>query len=339
MDKIDIFFKNCYGIKLLETSFDFTKNKSFIIYASNGSMKTSFAKTFKDFAEGKDSCDNIYPAKKADRKILKQNQKEVDKREIFVINSYDQTYRPSKIETLLINEQIKNEYDKIFNEIDEQKKIIIEKLKEQSGIKENPDRVMSFDIIFKNDNKAFFETLKSIEDGLKNFKAKFLASLIYVRIFNEKTKKLFEDSNFQERLQKYLNTYNKLIDESTFFKKGIFDHKNASDVVKNLKENGFFRADHKVFLNGKIEIKTEEELEKMIEAEKNKILENKELKKNFNDIERTLSTNKELRDFLHYIKANQIILENLNNVSLFKRNLWIAYLFEQKEIYKSLMNI
>ena len=36
--------ENCYGIKDFDHSFDFSKSKSILIYASNGIMKTSFAR-------------------------------------------------------------------------------------------------------------------------------------------------------------------------------------------------------------------------------------------------------------------------------------------------------
>ncbi|WP_157887311.1 hypothetical protein [Campylobacter pinnipediorum] len=50
MKKLKIYLENCYGIKKLETEFDFTKKNTYSIYAPNGTMKTSFAKTFKDLS-------------------------------------------------------------------------------------------------------------------------------------------------------------------------------------------------------------------------------------------------------------------------------------------------
>ncbi|MBP2634014.1 MAG: hypothetical protein H6Q70_4642 [Firmicutes bacterium] len=50
MEKIDVRLENCYGIRKLKTEFDFRDKSAFIIYASNGSMKTSFTKTLKDIS-------------------------------------------------------------------------------------------------------------------------------------------------------------------------------------------------------------------------------------------------------------------------------------------------
>lgn len=91
-------------------------------------------------------------------------------------------------------------------------------------------------------------------------------------------------------------------------------------------------------MNGKIEVKTEEDLEKMINEEKERVLRDKELEKAFNKIEKSLDKNIQTRELLVYIKENQIIVEQLANIPLFKRKLWIAYLFNSKDTYNDLLS-
>ena len=43
---ISVNLKNCYGINKLDYTFNFNRKNGCLIYASNGTMKTSFAKTF-----------------------------------------------------------------------------------------------------------------------------------------------------------------------------------------------------------------------------------------------------------------------------------------------------
>ena len=38
--------ENCYGIQKIQQDIDFSKNNVAVIYAPNGTMKSSFAKTF-----------------------------------------------------------------------------------------------------------------------------------------------------------------------------------------------------------------------------------------------------------------------------------------------------
>ena len=61
MKTLTIDLENCYGIRKLEKSFDFSKTNAIAIYAPNGSMKSSLAQTFQDIATGTDSKDRIFP--------------------------------------------------------------------------------------------------------------------------------------------------------------------------------------------------------------------------------------------------------------------------------------
>ena len=73
MQKLKINLKNCYGIKKLEKEFDFSTNNTFAIYAPNGVMKTSFAKTFRDLSFGLMSKDLIFTERETIREIKKDD--------------------------------------------------------------------------------------------------------------------------------------------------------------------------------------------------------------------------------------------------------------------------
>jgi len=60
MNKIKLKFEYCYGIKKLEEEFNFSSKKVFVIYASNGTMKTSFAKSFKNLSKGEQPKDLVF---------------------------------------------------------------------------------------------------------------------------------------------------------------------------------------------------------------------------------------------------------------------------------------
>lgn len=101
---------------------------------------------------------------------------------------------------------------------------------------------MSVDIIFKKDGKAFIETLKTLELTIENANP-ILANINYAKIFNEKTldvkKGILNDSDFHNKINKYFNKYNELIEGTRFFRKSVFNHQNAEGVLNSLKKNGF----------------------------------------------------------------------------------------------------
>lgn len=55
MKKVSIDLKKCFGIDNLKYEFDFSNDNTYAIYARNGLMKTSFAKTFQKIQQGKKS--------------------------------------------------------------------------------------------------------------------------------------------------------------------------------------------------------------------------------------------------------------------------------------------
>lgn len=55
MDRVEIDLKNCYGIKSLQADFDFDRTSAYALYAPNGVMKSSLAKTLQDAADRQDS--------------------------------------------------------------------------------------------------------------------------------------------------------------------------------------------------------------------------------------------------------------------------------------------
>jgi len=147
--------------------------------------------------------------------------------------------------------------------------------------------------------------------------------------------------DFKETLEEYIKKYDELLDKSRYFKKGVFNHNNASVIAKNLKDNGFFNARHSISLNSgssKEEISTEDELEEIIAREKEAIMSNPELRERFDELDKKLNSNRDLRDFREYLLNNLEVITELGDLNNFKRKLWISYLKINKESYNSLVS-
>lgn len=327
MNKIHIELENCYGIKKLVADFDFTEKSTYAIYSPNGTMKTSLAKTLDDLSRGKNSEDLIFSERETRRIIQDENGTELLPEQILVIEPYNEIYKSSKLSTLLVNKTLKDKYELIHKNISERKDSLLKELKPLSGLKKNIEE--TFSTAFTHSPKEFYKALTRVKDEVLDRDESEFGDIVYGKIFSDKITSFLEAKDFKEKLSEYINKYDELIDSSTYFKKGIFNHNNASVIAKNLKDNGFFKAKHSVFLNsaeGKCEITTESELEEVISEEKELILSNPDLIKAFDEIDAKLKANKELRDFRDYLISNLKILPELPNLELFKQKLWISYL-------------
>lgn len=324
MDRLKIHFENCYGIKKLQHTFDFTKSKVQIIYAPNGAMKSSFAKTLEDISQEKVSEDRIF-TERINHRAVQVDDRDILKEEIFVINRM-QDVDFKEASTILANEELKKEFDTINIKLNDTKKEFIKLMQPFFGIKENLIE-QTIEQVFKTDIYSFIESRAT---EINEIETPLYSNIVYNEIFNEKAYKFLKEKSFNTKIREYITIYDKLVNENTtFFKKGDFNHNNADNVTKSLKENGFFKAEHKVKIKD-VEIGNIDELETVIKAEKEKVLKDPELTSKFNEIDKALNANNELRNFRNYIEDNQEVIREFNDLENFKKKLIVNYIANHK---------
>jgi len=337
MQTLKIKFENCYGIKFLEKDFDFSKRKVFSLYAPNGSMKTSFAKTFKDLSSGTQTKDYIFTERVTVREIKDETNTEIVPEQIFVIEPYIESYRSEQASTLLVNQILKEKYEEILKQIEQEKSNLTSKLKQLSGLTGRTITVES-ELSKTFGNKPFFEILLSLEELISERTEHPFSNIIYSKIFDEKVIGFLNTKDFKSQIKDYIERYNTLIESSKYLQKG-FNHSNASDIQKSLKGNGFFKAKHSVNLfNGTNNdtITSEDDFQELITKELETVLNDAEIQKKFNEIDGKLS-NTQLKEFREYLFDNKGILNELANLDNFKKEIWYSYLVEQKTLVIALI--
>lgn len=335
---VKVRLENCYGIRSFQEVFTFTGDRPIVVYAPNGAMKTSFARAFLDLANDQPSTDRVFKKRPTTREITDELGREISKDQVFVIESYNPKFKSQKISTLLANKTLKDKYDRIYSEIDEKKEVLIKRLQAASGLKSTVEE--TFSLAIAHTERDFFKSLERVEKEVLKGNEDWLCNVRYQTIFNDKVVALLETPDFKAQLAMYMKEYDELVTQSRFFRKGVFNHNNAADIAKSLKDNGFFEAKHTVTMvakTGKEEIKTEKELITVIEKEKDAILTDPKLLQAFDLLDKKLDRNKETKEFRNYLDANKAVLVELTNLALFKEKLWIAYLIKSKAEFKSLM--
>jgi len=340
MKKLHVELEYCYGIKKLKTLFDFEKyGDVFAIYAPNGVMKTSLANTFRDLSQETPSTDRIWEENETIRLICDENGDELAPESIFVIEPYNEGYRSERISTLLVNDKLRRRYDEIHEEIDEKANNLIVELNPFTGLKTGIREEFSSSITHDRDD--FYRALGRVREEVENDAETPLGDVIYSDIFNPKVEVVLGDPKFIERIQEYIQKYDELISKSTFFRKGVFTHNNAADIAKNLNTNGFFKAEHSVFLRikgEKTEVSSLKELEAVIQAEKDLILTDDDLRSAFEAIDKQLTKNVDLKKFRVCLEKNPLVLSELLNIGRLRQKLWIEYLIRSKATYLDLLS-
>ncbi|MBD3299852.1 MAG: hypothetical protein GF347_00695 [Candidatus Moranbacteria bacterium] len=154
---------------------------------------------------------------------VKKDNLDITQKEIFVIKPYDKEYRSDRIATLLVNKELKKKFDEEYNEIKENKESFLSVLREFCGIKkiEEIEKEIS-KVFYQGEENKFWESLERIEKEVLSEDNPY-KSIKYSEIFNDKTTKILLDKNFSQNIEEYVTKYNQLLDQSIFFKKGVFD--------------------------------------------------------------------------------------------------------------------
>lgn len=328
MNTLKLDLKNCFGIDKLEHEFDFSNNRAVAIYAPNGVMKTSFAKTFKAVSEGKDPEEQLF-GNISNCEILTDGVI-IDKGEIVVIKSLENKITAeNSVTTLLVDEESKSDYDIIYTDILKKKSSLISKLNRLSGEKQTDieNKVLSD---FNFNNTDFFKFLLEIKFDEIDYD---LSQIKYKEIFEPDVVSFVKNPEVKKNIDEYTEKYNSLLEHSKYFKKGVFNPTKADNVLKTLSKENFFKANHKIKLSGDDdEILDEEVFKGRLEEERKEILQNAELVKIENEIKKVSVVR--FREILE--EANYIIPE-LENLEELKRRLWNSYLAKERVFIEELI--
>ncbi len=194
--------ENCYGIGKIkeEISLNFSQKNSCLLYAQNGVFKTSFAKSLTDLINNKMPKDNFYLDRKTKIEIEFDGNK-ISKENVAVFHSYDEKFSSEdSVTTFMAESDLKQRYDNIFSELEKEKKVLLESLKDiASGF----DYEKEIKTIKNEKNKNFYEILDNhlteIESSEKHY------SFEYRDIF-DRSKKVKDFVNKHRNLiEQYFN--------------------------------------------------------------------------------------------------------------------------------------
>lgn len=327
MNKLKLQLEYCYGIRKLDVVLDYASASTVAIYAPNGAMKSSLANTFQDIADGKQSRDRIFPNRATTRVVQDENSVDIAAGEVLVLRPYEEfTSKRDGTATLLVNAALRQEYESLHEGVTSARAALMSALKTTAKTKRTVDREVSS--TFMPSGGEFDAALASLRNELDKDWEPVFKDVPYDVINDDRVVAFLANGDFRTAINDYTKKYNELLAASRYFKKGGFNYYEATNVAKELKNSGFFKAKHSVNLNGdeKQEVNSEAELQALIDAERAKISEDAALRKKYDELEKQIQKNAQLREFEAYLQSHEELLPELADPAEFKKKLWMSYL-------------
>ena len=333
MEKIIINLNHCFGITKFSHELTFNGGNTVLIYAPNGLMKTSFAKTLQLYGQGKaDKVKDVVADIAGSIDIKDEHGNDVLPESIYVSNCEEpDSETPKNITSFLADSVLKQQYDDILKNLSEKQKALFKDISDHAR---STDIVSEFVRTFcENKVSLFYSKFNDVMAEIAG--TEICYDFKYNSIFDKDGKvKAFIDAN-RDTLKDYSNKYQAILQSSKLFK-----HKNgktfgthqASELSKSVADNAFFEVSHKIVLgDDKTTINSAAALANIISDELSNILNDAAVKKAFEKIDKKARANESLRQFKEIIENQPDLVERLLDYDDFHKDVWKGYFVKFKD--------
>ena len=356
MKKVRIKIQDAYGIGSFDHEFDFDfstasgsghkteeHSQTNIVYARNGTMKTSLAKALDSFAKGTPISDPIHN-RTANVEIL-TNGSPVAPESVFVVKSEEEYFESDGMSLLLADNARQERYADIMADLDAAQVELFEATGRAIGIRGGIEKVIErFDTDFSIDTDNRLAALLSMKTEVENAYEEY-KNVDYKMVTEKKVVDFLDKTATQTMLRSYVETYEKILDSSEYFQEGAFDYLNAFGVQKSLDDNNFMKrgVENWVVLRKKDgtteEVKSIDDLKARYESDKNRVFETLEKQEEYRKFDDALSKNVELRSLQTWVREHKELVPYLQNYKNTRKQLWYAHFLDHKESYDNFVSV
>lgn len=329
MNKLKVHLKNCYGIQSLDYEFDFNSTpakplaNAYAIYAPNGLMKSSFAKTFEALAKGEDPREERY--NRPSTHVIESDGTAFSKETIYVLKAeIDIRSDSPAITNILVNPKNKARYDELLVGLDKLKNKLIGSLQKSSKIKKIGIQQKILEDWYETDFPTCIGKIKSvtIEDDLSPYE--------YATIFDPKAIEVIKSQEFISKASEFNERYQELFSQAgTIYQKGVFNPTKAETSFTTLYKQGFFAGGHRVHFRDEPASIDKAELDQKLQAIHASIDSDEKLKKLRASLAKNAQT-QALTDLIESLSSPQVefLFERLKNENQtqFRKDLWAYYI-------------
>lgn len=333
MDKIKVDLQNCFGIQDMRYEFNFHGSNVIAVYARNGLMKTSFAKTFKKIQVNKpdEICDAIFGDSAS--AVIKIDEQDIQSEDVFVINSIESSYE-SDVTPLLVKDTVKERLKDVLNARDK----LLKALEKLSGLKIK--RTSGGKVVYELERTiiedfGFAENsiLLNLDALIETERALYCGNITYSTIFDATVLKKIRTPDFQAQIHDFVRSSERVYESFGYLEKGQLTLPKLKDIHKSLQKDSFFVCNNHLVLAG-VDVVSDTNMlgEKISEIETaiRQVPELEAIEKLLGDakgmlLKDAIETHPEIVEFL--------AIEQLPTL---RRALWLSYICDNQRLFDDL---
>ncbi len=356
MKQVRINIEDAFGIGKFDHVFDFDfssttgsghrsleHSQTNIVYARNGTMKTSLAKALDNFSKNMPISDPLL-SRTAKVEVFSDGSPIIPEN-IFVVKSEEEYFESDGMSLLLADKSSQERYADIMADLDAAQTELFEAVARAIGIRGGFEKALErFDIDFGFEPNSRLVGLLSMRTEVVKAHGTY-KGIDYKMITDKKVINFLDMPSTKTMLRNYVSSYEKILASSEYFQEGAFDYLNAFDVQKSLEKNNFMKSNigNWVTLKKKDgtteEVKSINELRQRYETDKNRIFETLEKQEQYRKFDDALGRNVELRGLQGWMRGHKELVPYLQNYKDAIRQIWYINFLEHKESYDNFVSV
>lgn len=335
MRGIHVVLENCYGIPSLDAQFDFGRCNAAVVYAPNGTMKSSLAKTLEDVALDRPSGDLYFAGRSTTRRVEDAGGQDLRSSQVYVVHSFDQDFAPGRaVSNVLVDPSLRGQYDELRTEVATRLSQVIDSLKKRMKTRRGiDDEVVA---ILASGSVGVAEALLQVRAEVLEDGADDWCDIPYAVVFDSRVMALLSEPGVADILDEFVARYTHLLEQSKFLGKGNFTLFDADSVEKSLRGHKYFDRGHGLVLHGDSDVVVEraDDLLDLIKVEREAIAADPVLQAKFSELEVKVNSHEQLRKFFGYVQENPGVLANLVSGGNFQHTVLVSYLAVERDAFE-----
>lgn len=337
--------KNCRGIAELNATLGL-KSSGAIIYASNGTFKTSLVETIDDYTKDQKPQDFFHPGKDSSFSI-ECDGKKISGACLHVVS------RPDKLEgckffstSMLASPSIKARLEEIKGPLSEKKKLLVEamvaSLKAGSKRKVDPSDVEAY-VRQCSKSGSFFDGLRVLRDELGDgVSIEAIEGISYPELFSIQKRKLLEKPSVAPQIAAYEKHLDALLTNTHYFVTG-FSYRELSRLCESLAGTEFFAAGHKLLFCDQVTkadriCESQEDLDCLLQEELSLVFSTKTMREQFDLVGKALGNAKPAQELIGYLGNHKQALGDMANLKGFERLFYLRAVSESRNLMDTLLD-
>ncbi|XMB67328.1 AAA family ATPase [Mycoplasmatota bacterium zrk1] len=325
--------KNAYGIRKINFNIGDNNDKNLLIYAPNGTFKTSFAKTLKKLTDGEKPEDLVFNdlteyEVHLENRIFTQNEVKEFHQIVFYYEDLNKsrTISGSDFSVLVANDEAKSKYMSKMKEYSLSLQSVVDSISLMFFTKSKADKERLTLLILSEAFSTDDDWESVISKISKEDFTKLDFSYKYKDIFGEGVYPIISEDSFVDAAGNYLDTVSKKTSSILF--KGQFGPQEAENVAKALKDNYFWEEGLSINLRNDEKVSSKEDFDRLIKQEIEKLFDDPEIKDSYDNMNIQLNRNAATRKLSQIIRKDLNLLHNLRNPGDFKRKVILSMMYD-----------